>query len=68
MVLCMGIILFALSLLCCGPDILGYISSLTRDNPYIPLPPGGSTPDATERTILLKDLVIKLGDVNPGVK
>jgi hypothetical protein len=46
-----------------GPDILGYCSTLARDNPYVKLPPGGSTLDGDERTRLLTDLKLRLGDV-----
>ena len=46
-----------------GPDILGYVSSLTRDNPYIDLPLGGCTLDGLERARLLKNLKVKLQDV-----
>jgi hypothetical protein len=49
-----------------GPDILGYCSTLTRDNPYIKLPLGGSTLDGDERARLLMDLKLRLGDVRSG--
>lgn len=47
-----------------APDILGYISSMTRDNPYMRLPPGGSTLSGIQRAGLLKDLRVRLADVN----
>ena len=37
----------------CAPDLAMNISSLTRDNPYIHLPPGGSTLDSIERSRLM---------------
>ena len=46
-----------------GPRILGYVSTMTRDNPYIDLPPGGCTLDGLDRARLLKDLQVKLQDV-----
>ena len=46
-----------------APDIIGYVSTLTRDNSSISLPPGGSTLSGTERARLLKDKHIRLGDV-----
>ena len=46
-----------------GPDILGYVSTLTRDSPYIDLPPGGCALDGLERSRLLSNLKVKLQDV-----
>ncbi|KAI5803062.1 hypothetical protein EDC01DRAFT_702806 [Geopyxis carbonaria] len=51
--------------LCYAPDILTYMSSLTRDNPYIPTPQGGSAMTGGERARLLKNMRVRLGDVNP---
>ena len=48
-----------------GPQVLGFVSTMTRDNPYINLPPGGCTLDGLERTRLLKNMEIKLRDVAP---
>ena len=47
-----------------GPKILGYVSTMTRDNPYIPLPPGDGSLDGMERAKLLEDLHVKLQDVS----
>ena len=49
-----------------GPKILGYVSTMTRDNPYIDLPPGGCTLDGLDRARLLKDMEVKLRDVAAG--
>lgn len=46
-----------------GPQILGYVSTMTRDNPYIDLPSGGCTLDGLERARLLKDLEVQMQDV-----
>ena len=48
---------------CTIPDILGYISTMTRDNPYVPLPEGGNTLDGLERARLLYDLQVQVADV-----
>ncbi|KAF2463620.1 uncharacterized protein BDR25DRAFT_347112 [Lindgomyces ingoldianus] len=48
-----------------APDFALNISSLTRDNPYIHLPPGGSTLDSIDRSRLLQNLRIRLGDIKP---
>ncbi|KAI9891281.1 MAG: hypothetical protein M1814_002971 [Vezdaea aestivalis] len=47
------------------PDILGYVSTLTRDNPHVPLPPGGTLLHGLERAKLLKDLAVRIQDVTP---
>ncbi|KIW31399.1 uncharacterized protein PV07_03050 [Cladophialophora immunda] len=46
-----------------SPDILGSISSMTRDSPYVELPEGGSTLGGTDRTRILKELKVQLRDV-----
>ncbi|KAL2692072.1 hypothetical protein Neosp_002475 [[Neocosmospora] mangrovei] len=46
-----------------GPDVLGFASSLTRDNPYVPLAPGGSSLDGPDRARKLRDLRLQLADV-----
>ncbi|KAL6412438.1 hypothetical protein AUP68_03641 [Ilyonectria robusta] len=48
-----------------GPDVLGFASSITRDNPYIPLPPGGSGLDGPERARILRNMKVQLADVRP---
>ncbi|KAL2868164.1 uncharacterized protein BJX67DRAFT_351228 [Aspergillus lucknowensis] len=47
-----------------APDILGYVSSLTRDSPHIPLPAGGSRLSGLERARLLRDLPVQISDVD----
>lgn len=42
-----------------NPDVLGFASSLTRDNPYVRLPPGGSTLYGYERARLLRNLNVR---------
>ncbi|RLL99597.1 hypothetical protein CFD26_105961 [Aspergillus turcosus] len=46
-----------------APDILGYVSSMTRENPYTPLPPGGSSYSGPDRARLLRDLKVQILDV-----
>jgi hypothetical protein len=50
-----------------GPEIFGFVTSMTYDNPYVrigngPLG-GGTTMDAMERARLLKDVKVYIGDV-----
>ncbi|KAI1016324.1 hypothetical protein LB503_010220 [Fusarium chuoi] len=48
-----------------GPDVLGFASTLTRDNPFVPLPAGGSHLDGPERARCLKNMRLELVDVRP---
>lgn len=47
-----------------APDLLGFVSSMTRDNPYIHLPSGGSNLSGSERAKLLRDLPVQILDVD----
>ncbi|MDI1489084.1 MAG: hypothetical protein OHK93_008362 [Ramalina farinacea] len=48
-----------------APDDLGYVSTMTRDNPYTDnVPPGGTTLDGLRRARLLAGLRVQLSDVN----
>jgi len=47
-----------------GPDILGYVSSLTRDSPYVRIAEGGSALDGDERARLLRGLRVQLREVS----
>ena len=58
-----GLVLKYLSI---APDIIGYASSLAMLNPYVPTPTGGTTLHGLERTALLHDLPVRLGDVCPN--
>ncbi len=63
-----GVVALVLGRLIAAPHIFTFVSSLTRDNPHVPLPPGGSRLSGRKRAILLKDIVIRLGDVRPEVE
>lgn len=47
----------------CVPDIIGYASSMTLLNPYVPTPTGGTTLHGLERAALLHDMPVRIGDV-----
>ena len=47
-----------------APDILGHVSTLTRDNPFTEVPEGGNTLSGLERARLLRDIKVQIGDVN----
>ena len=46
-----------------APDILGYVSTMTRDNPHMVLPPGGHTLDGLERARYLSKMEVQLADI-----
>ena len=48
-----------------APDVLGYASSMVRDNVFVPQPQTGSALHGTERSKLLKDLRVQIADVWP---
>lgn len=64
--LLLGIVSACLSLRIVVPDIFDYVSSFTRDNPYVQAPHGGSGLDGAERARLLRKLPVQLGDVEPN--
>ncbi|KAF2827174.1 hypothetical protein CC86DRAFT_369384 [Ophiobolus disseminans] len=66
--LLLGIFSFFLSLRITAPDIFDYVSSFTRDNPYVNAPHGGSGLDGAERARLLRKLPVQLGDVDAGAE
>lgn len=49
-----------------GPDLLGFASSMTRDNALMPSLRGGSALGGPERARLLRDVRVQLVDVQPG--
>jgi len=61
----LGIFGLVLQLFIRGPDILGFASSLTRENVYMDLPSGGSALDGPARARALGNLRVHLADVRP---
>lgn len=59
----LGAIGSAISHLCHAPDMIGYVSSFTYNNPHMQIPAGGEFLGAMERARLLRDLTVKIGDV-----
>jgi hypothetical protein len=66
--LLLGIVSFVLSFRIMVPDIFDYVSSFTRDSPYIDVPYGGSTLDGAKRARMLKRLPVQLGDTDVDAK
>lgn len=46
-----------------APEIFGFVTSMTYENPWVKIPQGGTTLDAMERARLLKDIEVHVGDV-----
>ena len=46
-----------------APDILGYVSTMTMENPHIKVPSGGNTLDGIERARYLQKVKVQLADV-----
>lgn len=49
-----------------APDILGYVSTMTRDNVHTAVPSGGNTLDGIERARYLSDMRVQLADARPA--
>lgn len=49
-----------------APDIFGYVSSITRENPHIPESENGSTLSGLERARMMKKVKIRIADVSQG--
>ncbi|EXJ77975.1 hypothetical protein A1O3_09134 [Capronia epimyces CBS 606.96] len=48
------------------PDVLGTVSMLVKDNPYTPVPEGGSALDGREYSRIVMSLPVRLCDVRPN--
>ncbi|KAF2632538.1 hypothetical protein BU25DRAFT_382057 [Macroventuria anomochaeta] len=46
-----------------GPDMFGFVTSMTYENPWVNIPKGGTMLDAMERARLLKDMEVHVGNV-----
>ncbi|KAF4556795.1 Hypothetical protein D9617_1g086770 [Elsinoe fawcettii] len=62
--LIIGLASFVLEKQILAPDTVGFVSSQTCDNPYVPVPPASGL-DGLERSRLLFDMEVRIGDVNP---
>lgn len=49
-----------------APDIFGYVSSLTRDNLYVPVTIGGSSLSGLDRARAMQKVKIRIADVGHG--
>jgi hypothetical protein len=46
-----------------APDILGYVSTMTRDNKFAAVPQGGTALDGLERATHLREMKVQIADV-----
>ena len=46
-----------------GPELFGFVSSMTYENSWVKIPRGGTGLDAMERARLLNDVEVRIGDV-----
>jgi hypothetical protein len=46
-----------------GPELFGFVTSMTYENPWVKVPDGGTMLDAMERARLLKDVEVCVADV-----
>lgn len=46
-----------------GPELFGFVTSMTYENPWVKVPDGGTMLDAMERARLLKDVEVHVADV-----
>lgn len=58
-----GLISVYLQYTCLGPEVLGFVSALTMNNPYIHQPQGGCTLHGSERTRLMANMKVGIVDV-----
>ncbi|RMZ72282.1 ATP binding [Pyrenophora seminiperda CCB06] len=46
-----------------GPEMFGFVTSMTYENPWVKIPQGGTMLDAMERARLLRDVEVHVADV-----
>jgi len=46
-----------------GPELFGFVTSMTYENPWVKIPQGGTMLDAMERARLLRDVEVHVADV-----
>lgn len=48
-----------------APDLFSYAASLTRENPFVSIPHGGSARRGIERARMLRSMKVQVADVRP---
>ena len=62
-ILITGIVAVVLKRTTLGPELFGFVTSMTYENPWLSIPKGGTMLDGMERARLLKDVEVCVGDV-----
>jgi len=62
-ILIIGIAALVLKQRTLGPELFGFVSSMTYENPWVKIPSGGTMLDAMERARLLGDVQVHIADV-----
>ncbi|KAJ4340225.1 hypothetical protein N0V95_007545 [Ascochyta clinopodiicola] len=62
-ILTTGIVGIVLKRKTLGPEMFGFVTSMTYENPWLNIPTGGTMLDSMERARLLKDIEVRIGDV-----
>ncbi|KAF3040303.1 hypothetical protein E8E12_006936 [Didymella heteroderae] len=62
-ILITGLVAVVLKRRTLGPEMFGFVASMTYENPWLNLPTGGTMLDSMERARLLKDIEVQIGDV-----
>lgn len=62
-ILITGIVAVVLKRRTLGPEMFGFVTSMTYENPWLNIPTGGTMLDSMERARLLKDVEVRIGDV-----
>jgi hypothetical protein len=58
-----GLVALVLKHMTLSPEMFGFVTSMTYENPWVKVPEGGTTLDAMERARLLKDVEVHVADV-----
>ncbi|KAF2823548.1 hypothetical protein CC86DRAFT_298901 [Ophiobolus disseminans] len=58
-----GLVALVLKRRTLSPEMFGFVTSMTYENPWLKVPHGGTTLDAMERARLLKDVEVHVADV-----
>ncbi|KAL1612087.1 hypothetical protein SLS60_000310 [Paraconiothyrium brasiliense] len=58
-----GVAALVMKRLTLGPEVFGFVTSMTYENPFVKVPEGGSTLDAMERARIMRDVEVYVADV-----
>jgi hypothetical protein len=58
-----GVAALIMKRLTLGPELFGFVTSMTYENPFVKIPDGGTTLDAMERARIMRDVEVYVADV-----